>query len=254
MPLNRTILQTWNVLVRRPLVTALDALHPRMIDLALAEDDATSWRADAPGSYCGRCGATIGPHGGSSLGCPFCINHSLPWEQMVRLGAYRPPQSRWVLALKYHHQWRWGQWLGAQLAQAIPPSSDDAMTALCPVPMHWRRRWSRHYNHARLIAQGIAAHRAWPTLDLLARTAHRPSQTAIPPHQREANVRRCMKARPFNLTGWHVWLVDDVKTSGSTLTQCARLLKKQGAEQVHVAVVCVADPKATDFKWTQPLP
>ncbi len=121
------------------------------------------------------------------------------------------------------------------------------MTALCPVPMHWRRRWFRNYNHAWLIAQGIAEHRHWPVLDLLVRTVHRPSQTAVHPTQRHDNVRHCMKAHNLNLTGWHIWLVDDVKTSGSTLRECTQLLKAQGAAEVNVAVACVADPKGMNF-------
>ncbi len=225
----------------------LDLTHPRFIDLAMRQHKANPWQADPPQMYCSRCGASSGPYALNDDGCAFCKPAAVEWNQLVRLGAYQQPVSDWVLALKYQQKWRWGPWLGARLAEVLPKSDNDAMTALCPVPMHWRRRWFRNYNHAWLIAQGIAEKRHWPVLDLLARTVHRPSQTAVQPHERVANVRRCMKAHNLNLTGWHIWLVDDVKTSGSTLRECTQLLKAQGAAVVNVAVVCVADPKGQNF-------
>ena len=57
-----------------------------------------------------------------------------------------------------------------------------------------------------------------------------------------------MGIEPVDLSGWDVWLIDDVKTSGATLEACIRLLRKHGAGRVHVAVAAVADPKHGDFK------
>ncbi|NJL30299.1 MAG: ComF family protein [Phycisphaerales bacterium] len=171
------------------------------------------------------------------------MDTAIPWQQLVRLGAYESPLKDWVLALKYHRQWHWGQWLGQAIGRGDAAFPDDRMTAICPVPMHWRRRWIRHYNQAMLIARGICEHRPWPMLDLLVRHVHRPSQTHVAPAARRENVRHCMKALPYDLRGWHIWLVDDVKTSGATLSQCARLLQERGAESIHVAVACVANPR-----------
>lgn len=53
--------------------------------------------------------------------------------------------------------------------------------------------------------------------------------------------------RDIDLTGYEVWLIDDVKTTGSTLQACTQLLRKAGARSVHAAVAAVADPKGQNF-------
>ena len=79
---------------------------------------------------------------------------------------------------------------------------------------------------------------------LLRRTRFVRAQTAIAPTRRYVNVRRSFGVRHLDLTGWSVWLVDDVKTTGATLTSCARLLRGAGARKINVAVVAVADPRS----------
>jgi len=52
-----------------------------------------------------------------------------------------------------------------------------------------------------------------------------------------------------DIAGLNVLLIDDVKTTGSTLAQCARLIRKMNAAQVHTAVLSVADAKGSDFRY-----
>jgi len=122
-----------------------------------------------------------------------------------------------------------------------PPDSKPVV--VCPVPMHWARRIGRGYNQAHLIGSALARDRRWPIARLLKRTRYTPPQTAVGPSRRVANVRQSFAIKRVDLTGWHVWLVDDVKTSGATLNACARLLRRAGAQQVNAAVVAVAHPR-----------
>jgi len=96
----------------------------------------------------------------------------------------------------------------------------------------WRTRWAR----------------GWPTAPLLRRTRHTHPQTAVAPSQRASNAAGSIAAEPIDLAGWHVVLVDDVKTTGATLAACARALRSQGAEGVYAAVAAVADPQGQDFR------
>ncbi len=206
------------------------------------------WQPDDVSDYCPRCGASIDATAQTPRGCPFCVHHRLPWQRLVRLGAYLPPVQDWVLGTKFGGQWRWSSALGELLARQIGPSRAEPMTAVCPVPMHWARRWRRGFNQAHLIAQGIASAHRWPLAPVLRRTRYTRPQTAVAPSQRRANVRDSFTIATVDLSGWTVWLIDDVKTTGATLTACADLLHQRGARCINVAVVAVADPKGGDFK------
>jgi predicted amidophosphoribosyltransferase len=119
---------------------------------------------------------------------------------------------------------------------------------VCPTPMPWRRRWRRGYNQAHLMALAFGKTRNWRVAPLLYRSRYTPPQTAIPPSARPANVRRSFGIRRVDLTGYDIWLIDDVKTTGSTLKQCARLLRRHGARSINIAVAAVADPRRQDFQ------
>lgn len=98
------------------------------------------------------------------------------------------------------------------------------------------------------MAEALAEVRGYPCIESLTRTRHTAPQTTVAASQRPANVRGSLALRPIDLTGYEVILVDDIKTTGSTLTACTHLLKKAGARSVHAAVAAVADPKGKNFK------
>lgn len=210
-------------------------------------DGTGSWRPDPLDAYCPRCGASIDASGQTPRGCPFCVGRRWAWDRLIRLGPYTPPLREWITAIKFDGQWRWVQRLGAELALQLPPADRPARTLVCDVPMHWARRWRRGFNQAQLAASAIARQRGWPHLSLLRRTRYTRPQTAIEPSRRERNVADSFALTGVDLAGWDVWLVDDVKTSGSTLGGCARLLRGAGARCVNVAVLAVADPKDQNF-------
>lgn len=180
-------------------------------------------------------------------GCAFCLDQSIPWQRLTRLGYYGPPVDDWVRQLKFHRQWRWARWMGEQLAEAIDAPADAGRLIVCAVPMHRLRRWRRGYNQADLIAQAMAEARGWTYAALLKRIRHTPPQTAIAPSRRHDNVRHSFAIERVGLAGYDVLLIDDVKTSGATLAGCTRLLKQAGARSVYAAVVAVADPKGQHF-------
>jgi competence protein ComFC len=116
----------------------------------------------------------------------------------------------------------------------------DEIESFVPVPLHWRRRLARGYNQAELIAKTIRHPRAKTNQDL-ARVRYTKMQPLLTPTQRQANVLDAFAIRRgHRFEGKTVCLVDDVKTTGATLNECAKVLKEAGAKRVYGLVVAVA--------------
>ena len=110
---------------------------------------------------------------------------------------------------------------------------------LVPVPLHPRRERERGFNQAALIARRLG--RAWGCEvrpDVLARVVATESQTALDSAARLANVRGAFRLRrPERVAGRHVILVDDVLTTGATVSACVRALEAGGPRIVGVVAV-----------------
>lgn len=227
----------------------VNAVFPTVEHAGLIASALSTWEADRVGAYCWRCGESATPAGFDDKGCPQCRTRRLNWSRLFRLGAYEPPLEDWIHAMKFARRWAWGDALGVQLAMHVAADAawcDKAAsmdTVVCPVPMHYRRRFSRGYNQAQRIAAAFAHQRQLRMLELLRRHRSTPPQTAIHPNQREDNVRHAfsMVSTKLKLDGLHIVLVDDIKTSGGTLRACTRTLRDAGAKEVTCLVAAVAD-------------
>jgi ComF family protein len=108
-----------------------------------------------------------------------------------------------------------------------------------PVPLHPRRLRERGFNQAALLARGIA--RSWGVhvaARALQRVRDTPSQTGLGRRARRRNLAGAFQCRLASPLPDRVWLVDDVVTTGSTLEEAARVLRRGGAR--HIAGVCAA--------------
>jgi ComF family protein len=145
-----------------------------------------------------------------------------------------------VNELKFHRQWRLAEPLGDLLAGATFPLL-PAVDVIAPVPLHPTRRRERGFNQAELLARRCGRRLGRPVrADLLARICATPSQVRLSTAERHANVRGAFAARPAaaaEVAGRAVLLVDDVCTSGATLTAAAAALHAAGAAAVWGAAV-----------------
>ena len=113
---------------------------------------------------------------------------------------------------------------------------------LCiPVPLHWTRLFMRTYNQAGLLACEIAKRHQWIYApSLLVRKRRTPSQGHLSKKQREKNINNAFaisKGKKEALLGKTIVLVDDVFTTGVTLTACSKTLLKAGAKEVHAVTL-----------------
>jgi ComF family protein len=110
---------------------------------------------------------------------------------------------------------------------------------IVPVPLHPRRLRERGFNPSALLARSLAReHRSRFDASLLLRVRDTPSQTGLGRRARRANLRGAFQVRPGARAPQVIWLVDDVVTTGSTLIECARALRRAGARRV--VAICVA--------------
>ena len=119
----------------------------------------------------------------------------------------------------------------------------DRVEALAAVPTCWHRRVRGRPYLATALAGELARATGRCDLPLLRRVRGGPSQIGLSRARRAANVRGAFRTAPgVEMHRAVVCLVDDVTTSGSTLNECARMLKRAGAAEVYAAVVCKAVP------------
>ena len=180
------------------------------------------------------------------LRCPVCRRVDRPFERAVAYGSYDGALRELVHLLKYNDVRPAANALGRMLAVAVAglETSFGPMPVLVvPVPLFKAKKRQRGFNQAEAIAR--AALKIYPggrrlelTTDVLTRTRETHSQIGLTSHQRRENLRGAFKvARAQEVTGREVLLVDDVYTTGTTATECARVLRRAGASKVWVATV-----------------
>ena len=194
------------------------------------------WRAVRP-PWCERCGQPE-PHFGP---CRLCVAWPAALSSVrsaVWLDAYARPA---VHALKYGGLPR----IADDLATAVrkPQSPADGASVLIPIPLATKRLRTRGYNQSEVLARALARQWRIPVLpDLLVRTRETPTQTALTPGTRLANVAGAFEVRnvkcgmrnfAFPLSTFELILVDDVFTTGATLAEAARALEQAGATRVE---------------------
>jgi ComF family protein len=132
----------------------------------------------------------------------------------------------------------------ADLAMAAFPR-DEKFDAIVPVPLHWRRRWSRGFNQSELLASIVARRTGIPVLPALVRARHTAVQAGLSNTARRRNVShafRCRRRLPDRkIRGRRILLLDDVMTTGSTAAACARALKRRGAARVALLAIARVD-------------
>ena len=156
---------------------------------------------------------------------------------LVYLGHFEGALKEILHALKYEDVRNAAAVLGGALAEGVKDAGLPR-GVIIPIPLSKPRRRERGYNQAALIAGALADAIDWPLLDALERVKHTKPQTKLSRSLRLANMTDAFQSRfNFKESNLPVYLVDDVATTGATLTAAARALKKTGAHRVVGIVV-----------------
>ena len=134
-----------------------------------------------------------------------------------------------------------GKKIGEEINSRFPLNYDYAV----PVPLHKSKLRERTYNQSDYICRGIAeALNIKPLEKCLSRTRYTKTQTKLSITEREENVRNAFSVNPMFseiIKGKNLILVDDVITTGSTILECARVLKENGCGEVTVCSIALAE-------------
>jgi len=201
------------------------------------------------GKICSLCGERVPPayadqNADGLLLCPVCRRIDRPFDRAVAYGSYEGGLRELIHLLKYNGVRPAASVLGRMLADAIAdlePTFGQGRVLVIPVPLHRAKRRERGFNQAELIAGAALRHGAGRfelATGILERTRATHSQIDLTSHQRRENLRGAFAVPGAGeVTGREVLLVDDVYTTGTTVAECARVLRRAGAAQVWVATV-----------------
>ncbi len=193
--------------------------------------------------------------------CGLCRRIEPLFVKAVAYGSYDGGLRELIHLLKYEQVRSAAAVLGRMLAEAanaLEPCWTSRPVAVVPVPLHTRKLRQRGFNQSELIARDAFKHRTDDRLVFCPRVLERrretQSQIGLTRHQRRENIRGAFAvARPDDIAGREVLLVDDVFTTGTTASECARVLRRAGASKVFVATVArtlKADAKGMDVRQT----
>ena len=184
------------------------------------------------GPRCPGCGGVID---GILAQCSSCVTEPLrPWRYAVTCFAYDRFAREVIHKFKFGNCPELARPLG-RMAAAQLADCREPMDLLTAVPLHWSRYWQRSYNQSALFAGICAGELGVPFRQVLRRTRPTPHQADLPRNERLKNLKGAFALRRgVNIAGLHVWLADDVFTTGATLHEAAKTLLNGGAADVRV--------------------
>jgi ComF family protein len=191
--------------------------------------------------YCPRCGRDVSRFGLLEGVCPDCQGRQIHFDRIARSGVYSESLREMILAFKKGRT-ELDSVLGFLANSALQGSGFcNDIEFFVPVPLHWSRRLVRGYNQSLVLAKKLEHPSAGINTDLvrIRRTKSQPATAS--PAARAKNVSGAFAVRyGHQFTGRTLCLVDDIKTTGATLNECAKTLKQAGASRVFALVLAVA--------------
>lgn len=190
--------------------------------------------------YCQTCGLPFAFATPDSTLCASCIDDEPVFDTARAAVVYDDTSRQMILDFKYgdrlHAVDTFMPWMLRAGAGMLAETD-----IILPVPLHRKRLWQRRFNQSALLAQKLARHSQKTYLaEGLIRSRYTIPQKGLSRKERHLNVKNAFAVpapQAQKIQGKNVMIVDDVFTSGATLNECARILKKSGAAKVFVLTI-----------------
>lgn len=225
-------------------------LHP-LSDCPLCPEHFRKIRVVEP-PVCSRCGRKMSGESVEALVCAECRSRKTYHDSGYSACAFADPLRELIHLFKYRKKRYLASFLGGLVLEYLRERADmTGYDAIVPVPLHWRRRWTRGFNQALDLARPLSKHFGIPVMKgNLRRVRYTKPQVRLVSKERESNIKNAFRVHnSARVAGKKLLLLDDVITSGATLNECARVLKRAGAS--WVAIVTLAQASGA---WVLPEP
>jgi ComF family protein len=200
-------------------------------------------KTDLPwlGPHCNQCGLPLGSPKDDICGA--CIQKPPPFTRTICPLQYQFPVDRLVQGFKFKRQLASGRILSHLLCETVISRGMTLPDMLIPVPLHNFRLIKRGFNQAYELSSYAGKILDVPILSTaLRRHRNTQAQSGLSRKQRRKNVRGAFYWQPPGIAANHIALVDDVMTTATTVSECARVLKNAGAKRVDIWVAARAIP------------
>lgn len=204
-------------------------------DGALGRDLCAGCAAGLPRNLLACSGCAIPLAENSAAGfCAECQTQPRSFDRTFAPFRYQPPVDFLICGLKFEGRLSHARLLGELLTAALVERTEPLPDCIIPVPLHPRRLRERGFNQALELARVAARQFRIPLLaGGLRRVRYTTQQTRLDAHRRQTNPLGAFAVGRWE-TGARVALIDDVMTTGSTVGECARVLRAGGASEVEV--------------------
>jgi ComF family protein len=192
-----------------------------------------------PSSFCPNCKTFLEE---GRLSCRICPEKTAPCA-VRSIGVFDAYYQKLIHGFKYQQKLSLGKRLGRSLGERLLKDKIiERFDYLIPVPLHFARKRERGFNQSEILAQELSEVTDLPVLKkVLKRIKNTKDQTKLTPEERIENVKGAFTLiDPEKIEGKRIILIDDVITTGATLSECASVLKEAGAERVMGATIAVA--------------
>ena len=168
--------------------------------------------------------------------CGACLKEKHPLFAMRRSAfLYDDESKKLILDFKFKDKTYSAETLANMLYGAGSDIWSENPDLIVPVPVHWKRLLKRRYNQSALLVKYLSLKTSVPAdYSSLIRKQNTIPQVQLTGVARRRNLRQAFAVKyPQNIKGKKVVLIDDVETTGSTLNECAKVLKKAGAAKIY---------------------
>ena len=188
---------------------------------------------------CPTCARTVAPFEVNKSRCPHCRNTKPGVLATVHVGEYTGELADLIRSYKYHGDLSLEPLLTSWLMAAISAAPwRNRIEAIVSVPTCRRHRMGRPFHVAEALASAVSKAIRLPHTRILRRIRAGPHQVGLSLQERAKNVRGAFSLRgDVTLRGPRILLIYDVKTTGATVGECAKVLRRAGAAEVYVAVL-----------------